>query len=46
MNQEQNRHRWAQILEQQQNSNLTIKQFCLDTDINYQTFYYWFKKNQ
>lgn len=44
MNQEQKRHHWALILEQQQNSNLTIKQFCLDNDINYQTFHYWFKK--
>ena len=44
MNQEQKRHHWDQILEQQRNSNLTIKQFCLDNDINYQTFHYWFKK--
>lgn len=44
MNQEQKRHHWAQILEQQQSSNLTIKQFCLNNDINYQTFHYWFKK--
>ncbi|WP_411572439.1 IS66 family insertion sequence element accessory protein TnpA, partial [Vibrio sp. TH_r3] len=43
MNQEQKRHHWAQILEQQQNSNLTIKQFCLDSAINYQTFHYWCK---
>ena len=32
------------MLELQQNSNLTIKQFCLDNDISYQTFHYWFKK--
>ncbi|OBT20558.1 transposase, partial [Vibrio sp. UCD-FRSSP16_10] len=44
MNQEQKRHHWAQILEQQLNSNSTIKQFCLDNGINYQTFHYWFKK--
>ncbi|WP_441351608.1 hypothetical protein [Vibrio sp. ES.051] len=24
---------------------MTLKQFCLDNDINYQTFHYWFKNS-
>ena len=44
MNQQSKRDHWANILEQQKNSNLSIKQFCIDNKINYQTLYYWSKK--
>jgi NRPS condensation-like uncharacterized protein len=44
MNQEQKRHHWAQILEQQKQSPFSIKQFCTEQSISYQTFHYWSKK--
>ena len=44
MNQQSKRDHWANILEQQKNSNLSIKQFCIDNEISYQTFYYRSKK--
>lgn len=44
MNQQNKRNHWARVLESQQTSNLSIKQFCLDNEINYQTFYYCSKK--
>lgn len=43
MNQQNKREHWANILEQQQQSGLSIKQFCIN-NISYQTFYYWSKK--
>ncbi len=44
MNQQDKRTHWAGILEQQQRSGLSIRQFCIDNRISYQTFYYWAKK--
>ncbi|MGF1907825.1 IS66 family insertion sequence element accessory protein TnpA [Aliivibrio salmonicida] len=44
MNQQGKRNHWANILEQQKESNLSIKQFCIDNEISYQTLYYWSKK--
>lgn len=44
MNQQNKREHWANILEQQQQSGLSIKQFCINNNISYQTFYYWSKK--
>jgi hypothetical protein len=44
MNQEQKRAHWASVIEQQQHSQLSIKQFCTDNNISYQTFYYWSKR--
>ncbi|WP_102539196.1 IS66 family insertion sequence element accessory protein TnpA, partial [Vibrio breoganii] len=35
---------WAQILEQQKQSPFSIKQFCTEQSISYQTFHYWSKK--
>lgn len=44
MNQQNKREPWANILEKQQQNGLSIKQFCLNNNISYQTFYYWSKK--
>jgi hypothetical protein len=44
MNQEQKHTHWASVIKQQQHSQLSIKQFCTDNNINYQTFYYWSKR--
>ena len=44
MKQEQKCAHWASIIEQQKHSQLTIKQFCQDNDIHYQTFFYWSKR--
>ena len=44
MNQEQKRAHWTSVIEQQQQSQLSIKQFCEDNSINYQTFFYWSKR--
>ncbi len=44
MNQQNKREHWANILEKQQQSGFSIKQFCLNNNISYQTFYYWSKK--
>ncbi len=44
MNQQNKRERWTNILKQQQQTGLSIKQFCTEQNINYQTFYYWAKK--
>ncbi|MCT8858024.1 IS66 family insertion sequence element accessory protein TnpA, partial [Shewanella xiamenensis] len=44
MNQEQKRAHWATVVEQQKQSTLSIKQFCADSGISYQTFYYWSKR--
>ncbi len=44
MNQEQKRAHWAAIVEEQQHSSLSIKRFCADKDISYQTFFYWAKQ--
>ncbi len=44
MNQQNKREHWTRVLEKHKASNLSIKQFCIDNDINYQTFYYWSKK--
>lgn len=44
MRQQTRREHWTNVLEQQQQSGLSIKQFCLGQNISYQTFYYWSKK--
>ncbi|MGL5654861.1 MAG: IS66 family insertion sequence element accessory protein TnpA, partial [Vibrio sp.] len=44
MNQTQKRTHWASILEQQKQSQLSIKQFCQNNNICYHTFFYWSKR--
>ncbi|MGI2168529.1 IS66 family insertion sequence element accessory protein TnpA [Shewanella oncorhynchi] len=44
MNQEQKRTHWASVIERQKQSQLSIKQFCEDKGISYQTFFYWSKR--
>ena len=44
MDQQSKREHWATILEQQRQSELSIKQFCTAQNLNYQTFHYWSKK--
>ena len=44
MNQQNKHDHWTDVLEKQRASHLSIKQFCIDYEINYQTFYYWSKK--
>ncbi|MCE2573910.1 IS66 family insertion sequence element accessory protein TnpA [Motilimonas eburnea] len=44
MNQQDKREYWAGMLALYRQSELSIKQFCLDHDIQYKTFYYWSKK--
>ncbi|MEZ9057275.1 IS66 family insertion sequence element accessory protein TnpA [Vibrio pelagius] len=44
MDQQSKREHWAAILEQQQQSKLSIKQFCIEQKLSYQTFHYWSKK--
>jgi len=44
MNQEQKRAHWTSLIEQQKQSQLSIKQFCEHNSINYQTFFYWSKR--
>lgn len=44
MNQAQKRAHWAAVIEQQQQSQLSIKQFCQANGISYQTFFYWSKR--
>ncbi|WP_241828150.1 IS66 family insertion sequence element accessory protein TnpA [Salinivibrio kushneri] len=44
MKQAQKRAHWAAIIEQQKQSTVSIKQFCQDNAIPYQTFYYWSKR--
>ena len=35
---------WTAIVNQQQNSGISIPQFCKQNDINYANFHYWMKK--
>lgn len=44
MKQAQKRAHWTAIIEQQKQSTVSIKQFCQDNAIPYQTFYYWSKR--
>ncbi|PFG46188.1 hypothetical protein ATG66_3310 [Vibrio sp. ES.051] len=44
MEQQSKRDHWANILEEQRQGNLTIKQFCAQQNVSYQTFHYWSKK--
>ncbi len=44
MNQEHKRTHWASVIEKQKQSQLSIKQFCEDKGISYQTFFYWSKR--
>lgn len=44
MNQLEKRQKWALIIEQHKQSQLSIKDFCHQQAISYQTFYYWSKR--
>ncbi|MGL4938787.1 IS66 family insertion sequence element accessory protein TnpA [Shewanella sp.] len=44
MNQAQKRAHWTAVIEQQKQSQLSIKQFCRANGIPYQTFCYWSKR--
>lgn len=44
MNPEHKRTHWASVIEKQKQSQLSIKQFCEDKGISYQTFFYWSKR--
>lgn len=44
MNQAQKRAHWTAVIEQQKQSQLSIKQFCQANGISYQTFFYWSKR--
>ncbi|ASP46305.1 IS66 family insertion sequence element accessory protein TnpA [Cognaticolwellia beringensis] len=44
MNNQQKIKHWQNIFEQQQDSDLTIIQFCRDNNINVSTFYGWRKR--
>ena len=35
---------WTSIVNQQQDSGISIPQFCKQNDINYANFHYWMKK--
>ncbi|WP_318418214.1 IS66 family insertion sequence element accessory protein TnpA [Photobacterium leiognathi] len=35
---------WTAIVNQQQDSGISIPQFCKQNDINYANFHYWMKK--
>ncbi|GAD28985.1 putative transposase [Photobacterium leiognathi lrivu.4.1] len=35
---------WTAIVNQQQDSGISIPQFCKQHDVNYATFHYWLKK--
>lgn len=44
MNQSEKRQKWSNIINDQQQSQLSIKAFCQRNNISYQTFYYWSKQ--
>ncbi len=44
MKKQQKINQWKSIFEQQQNSGLTIIQFCRDNKVNTSTFYAWRKR--
>ncbi|MGI2095222.1 IS66 family insertion sequence element accessory protein TnpA [Shewanella oncorhynchi] len=44
MNSQEKHHYWSSLIEQQQQSGISITQFCAEQNISYQTFYVWAKK--
>ncbi|WP_404914144.1 IS66 family insertion sequence element accessory protein TnpA, partial [Photobacterium leiognathi] len=44
MTQEEKHQHWINIISNQQESGLSVPQFCKQHDINYATFHYWLKK--
>ncbi|WP_305408549.1 IS66 family insertion sequence element accessory protein TnpA [Photobacterium leiognathi] len=44
MTQEEKHQHWINIISNQQESGLSVPQFCKLHDINYATFHYWLKK--
>ncbi|WP_305813861.1 IS66 family insertion sequence element accessory protein TnpA [Photobacterium leiognathi] len=44
MTQEEKHQHWINIISNQQESGLSIPQFCKQHDVNYATFHYWLKK--
>ena len=44
MTKQEKRTHWAKLIEAQQQSGMTITQFCQQQGIHYQTFYNWAKK--
>ena len=35
---------WAQIIEECQNSSLTVKEWCSDNNVSKDQYYYWLRK--
>ncbi|WP_318452395.1 IS66 family insertion sequence element accessory protein TnpA [Photobacterium leiognathi] len=46
MTQVEKHQHWINIISNQQESGLSVPQFCKQHDINYATFHYWLKKLQ
>jgi len=44
MSQSDKCQKWALIIEQQIRSKLSVKDFCHQQRVSYQTFYYWSKR--
>ncbi|MEF1204563.1 IS66 family insertion sequence element accessory protein TnpA [Photobacterium damselae] len=44
MTQVEKHQHWINIISNQQESGLSVTQFCKQHDINYATFHYWLKK--
>ncbi|WP_408063553.1 IS66 family insertion sequence element accessory protein TnpA, partial [Vibrio pomeroyi] len=44
MTQSEKHQHWTTIVSNQQESGLSVPQFCKEHDINYATFHYWLKK--
>lgn len=44
MNQSEKRQKWSKIIQEQKKTQLSMKVFCQQNNINYQTFYYWSKQ--
>ena len=44
MTQSEKHQHWTAIVSNQQESGLSVPQFCKEHDINYATFHYWLKK--
>ncbi|WP_305369638.1 IS66 family insertion sequence element accessory protein TnpA [Photobacterium leiognathi] len=44
MTQVEKHQHWINIISNQQESGLSVPQFCKQHDINYATFHYWLKK--
>ena len=44
MNQSEKHQKWPNTIQEQKQSQLSIKAFCQQNKISYQTFYYWSKQ--